>query len=213
MKNIVIYGSGGMAREIGELIQDINDFEPTWHLIGYIDDFKGANGEIINGHKILGTNAILRDLDQSTFVVLATAEPWGKEKMFYALKKYNFNFATLIHPSARIAKNAVIGEGSIIGIDCIVSVNVVIGKHAFLNMRTVVGHDTVIQDYSSCLVNSIIAGNVLIKEGALLGSNCVIMEKKVIGKKAKVSMGSVVNFDVEDGAVVMCRPSKSMKFS
>ncbi|ATW26957.1 acetyltransferase [Candidatus Formimonas warabiya] len=212
MKNIVIYGSGGMAREIVELIEDINEVKPTWKIKGYIDDIKGAQQEAINGYQVLGTKKLLKDLAPDTYMVLAIADPSAKEKIHQTIKDYHFNFATLIHPSAKVAKNALVGEGSIIGIDCIISVNVVIGSHVFLNMRSVVGHDTVIQDYASCLVNCIIAGNVVIQEGAFLGSNCVIMEKKRIGQKAKISMGSVVNFDVEDGVVVMSRPSKIMKF-
>lgn len=212
MKEIVIYGSGGLARETAELIEDINEIEPKWDIKGYIDDIKGENDEVINGYRILGTNEILKTLNNSTYIVLAVSDPVAKEKIHQEIKKYNLKYATLVHPTAKIAKSAILGEGLIISIGCIVSVNVVIGNHVFLNMRTVVGHDSVIKDYSSCLVNSIIAGNVAINEGALLGSNCVIMEKKIIGRNAKISMGSVVNFDVEDNAVVMSRPSKSMKF-
>ncbi len=212
MKDIIIYGSGGLAKEIVELIEDINEVEPVWNIKGYIDDIKGENGEVINSYKILGTKEILKDLDSSTYIVLALSNPSAKEKIYQDIKKFGLKFATLIHPTAKIAKNAIIGHGSIISIGCIVSVNVVIGKHVFLNMRTVVGHDTVIKDYSSCLVSSIIAGNVVINEGALLGSNCVIMEKKTIGKNAKISMGAVVDFNVRDNAVVMSRPSKSMNF-
>ncbi|MEL7565484.1 MAG: NeuD/PglB/VioB family sugar acetyltransferase [Dehalobacterium sp.] len=212
MKNIVIYGSGGMAKELVRLIEDINEVNPTWQIKGYIDDINGANQEVINGYQILGTKEVLKELDRDTYIVLAIADPSAKEKIYQSIAAYNFDFATLIHPTAKIAKNATIGEGSIIGIDCIISVNVIIGRHVFLNMRCVVGHDAVIQDYASCLVNCIIAGNVEINEGAFLGSNCVIMEKKKIGRKAKISMGSVVNFDVADGAVVMSRPSKMMKF-
>ena len=38
MKNIVIVGAGGVGREVSLIIQQINMLEPTWNLIGYIDD-------------------------------------------------------------------------------------------------------------------------------------------------------------------------------
>mgnify|MGYP001005630920 CR=1 FL=1 len=212
MKDIIIYGSGGLARETVELIENINEIKPEWNIKGYIDDIRGAEGGDINGYKILGTNKILENMDSSVYIVLAVSDPSAKEKIYQEIKKYNMKFATLIHPSAKIAKNATIGDGSIISLDCLVSVNTYIGDHVFLNMRTVVGHDAVIKNYCSCLVNCIIAGNVVINEGVLLGSGCIIMEKKKIGKNAKISMGSAVYFDVEENAVVMSRPSKSMKF-
>jgi sugar O-acyltransferase (sialic acid O-acetyltransferase NeuD family) len=212
MEDIILYGSGGMAREVVELIEDINKVEPRWNIRGYIDDIKGNCGEVLHGYRILGTGEILTDLTETTCIVIAISDPAAKESIFEKIKDCNIRFPVLVHPSARVAENAQIGEGSIIGIDCIISTSVEIGKHVFLNMRTVVGHDAVIQDFCSCLVNCVIAGGVQIKECSLLGSGCIIMEKKNLGKRCKVAMGSVVCFDVEDHHVVLSRPSKSMYF-
>jgi sugar O-acyltransferase (sialic acid O-acetyltransferase NeuD family) len=212
MEDLIVYGSGGMAREVVELVTDINDVSPTWRILGYIDDIKGDSSELVNGYPLLGTWEILKDVPGRPHVIIAVGSPSDKEIIFNRIRDFDIRFPTLIHPSARVARNAQIGEGSIIGIDCIVSTGVTIGNHVFLNMRTIVGHDAVIMDFSSCLVGCIIAGGVVVKDSALLGSGCIIMEKKTIGCKSKVSMGSVVSFDVEDHHVVMSRPSKSMYF-
>lgn len=212
LDDIIIYGAGGMAKEVVELIENINMRTPRWNIKGYIDDSKGSCNEIINGYKILGKREILKDIPEFTNVVIAIGNPEERKKIFVSLQGYPLKYPVLIHPTARIARSVKIGEGTIIGIDCIVSPDVIIGKHVFLNMRTVLGHDVTVDDFSSCLVNSIICGSVKVKEGVLIGSNSIIMEKKVIGKNAKVSMGSVVSFDVEEGYVVMSRPSKCMKF-
>ncbi len=212
MKDIIIYGSGGLAKEAVELIEDINKVEPTWKIKGYIDDTKSESDEYVGDYKILGPQEVLKNVSDSTYIVIAISDPSAKKQIYKSIQKYNLKYATLIHPKAKIAKSAVIGEGCIIGIDCIVSVNVFIGNHVFLNMKTVVGHDSRIDDFSSCFVNCIIAGNVTVNKGALLGSGCIIMEKKEVGERAKVSMGSIVNFDIEENTVVMSRPSKCMKF-
>ncbi len=215
MKDIVIYGSGGMALEVVQLIEDINEAEPTWNILGYIDDFIGDQADenlVVNGYRILGTREIVKELDPSAYWVIAVSNPKEKREIHTSLNQYNLQYATLIHPTAKISKNVKIGEGSVVSYDCILSVNVVLGSQVYLNMRTVVGHDSVIQDYTSCLINCIVAGNVVVGEGVLLGSNCVIREKKTIGNNAKISMGSVVYFDVEEDVVVMNRPPKSMKF-
>lgn len=211
-ENIIIYGSGGMAREVVELIEDINRLRPTWNIQGYLDDIKGDCAEIVNGYRILGTGDRLESLEIPANVVLAISNPEAKIRIYNRIKGYPIRFPVLIHPSARVARSAKIGEGSIIGMDCIVSVNVDIGRHVFLNMRTVVGHDTVLKDYCSCLVNCVIAGDVIVDERTLLGSGCIIMEKKTIGKKVRVGMGAIINDDVRDNHVVMSRPSKSMYF-
>lgn len=212
MEDIIIYGSGGMAKEVVALIEDINSIWPVWNIAGFVDDIKGDCDEWVNGYKILGKGEVLKNPEMPRNVVIAISNPAAKESIYEVIKDYNLIFPTLIHPSARVARSAVVGEGSIIGIDCIVSVNVHIGNHVFLNMRTVVGHDAVIEDYSSCLVNCIVAGDVRIGRSVLLGSNCVIMEKIVIGNKAKAGMGAIVSFNVDESHVVMSRPSKSMYF-
>ena len=89
----------------------------------------------------------------------------------------------------KVCKDVSIGEGTIVSYGCILSVNVTLGSQVYLNMRTVIGHDTVIRDYSTCLIDCIVAGNVLVDEGVLLGSNCVVKEKLTIGKNSKISMG------------------------
>ncbi|NLO47701.1 MAG: hypothetical protein GX111_05200 [Clostridiales bacterium] len=124
----------------------------------------------------------------------------------------HLKYATLIHPTAKISKHVTIGEGTVVSYGCILSVNVVLGSQVYLNMRTVIGHDSVIEDFTTCLINCIVAGNVLVKESALLGSNCVIKEKKTIGACSKISMGVTVFFDVDDDVVVMNSPPKSMNF-
>ncbi len=216
MKDIVIYGSGGMALEVVQLIEDINEIEPTWNILGYIDDFRGDQGEnnpTGNGYKILGTRQIGKDFDDSTYWTIAVSSPAVRRAIYEFLQECHPRYATLIHPTAKLSKSVTIGAGTTVSYGCILSVNVTLGSQIYLNMRTVIGHDTVIRDFSTCLINCIVAGNVLINEGVLLGSNCVIREKKTIGNNAKISMGSVVYFDVEDNVVVMNRPPKSMKLN
>lgn len=212
MKDIIIYGSGGMAREVVELIEDINNIKPCWTIKGYIDDDAEKKGEIIHGYSILGTCEVLCKLSRPVSVIIAVGDPTAKKKIYQKIENPAVMFPILIHPSARVSKSAVIGEGSIIGIDCIISANVRLGRHVFLNMRTVVGHDAVINDFCSCLVNCVIAGGVQMLECSLLGSGSIIMEKTTVGSGARISMGSIVSFDVEDNHVVMTRPSKSMYF-
>jgi len=212
MKDIIIYGSGGMAREVAELIEDINSLGPCWSIKGFIDDDDEKMGEVIHNYRILGTCEVLRDLTRPVHVIIAVGDPTAKKQIYEKIMDLNVLFPILIHPTAKVSKSAVIGEGSIIGIDCIVSTDVRLGRHVFLNMRTVVGHDAVIRDFCSCLVNCVIAGGVQMMPCSLMGSGSIIMEKKIIGSRAKISMGSIVSFDVEDDHVVMTRPSKSMYF-
>lgn len=212
MNDIIIYGAGGLAKETVQLIEDLNAMKPRWSIIGYIDDFKGDCGEIINGYRILGGSSILERYGEGINVVIALGDPEAKKSVYEKISKYNLKYPVLIHPTAVIAPSASIGEGSIIGIQCVVSVNAVIERHVLLNTKSFVAHDSVIGDFSSCFVNCMVNGGVTIGEGVLVGSGSVIMERRKIGSFAKISMGSIVASDVEDEYVVMTKPSRSMFF-
>ena len=60
MKKIVLYGAGGLAREIANMIEIINAIEikkgnmGKYDLLGFLDDNVKV-GTNINGYKILGT--------------------------------------------------------------------------------------------------------------------------------------------------------------
>lgn len=203
-----------MALEVVELIEDINALAPTWNILGYIDDFRGAQGgnnPVVNGYKILGTNKAVKDFEDSVYWAIAVSNPKAKKDIHASLEQYNLKYATLVHPTVKLSKNVTLGDGTIINYGCILSVNVVLGSQVYLNMRSIIGHDTVVKDYSTCLINCIVAGNVVIDEGVLLGSNCVIKEKKTIGKNSKIGMGSAVFFDVDEDAVVLNQPPKIIK--
>lgn len=51
-------------------------------------------------------------------------------------------------------------------------------------------------------------GKVIIKEGAYIGSRCIIMPGVTIGEKSLVGAGSIVTHDVPDETIVMGNPAK-----
>ncbi|WP_169312020.1 NeuD/PglB/VioB family sugar acetyltransferase [Syntrophobotulus glycolicus] len=208
MKDLIIYGSGGLAKEIVQLIKDINSVHEEWRILGYIDDTRPGYEKLICGYRILGSSEILKDFTSKTNIVIAIGDPRTKKSIYEKIKEYQLSFPTLVHPKAKVADGAALGEGAILGLDTVVSVDVNIGKFVLLNMRAVIGHDVKIGDFSSCLVNCVVAGNVIIEQSVLIGSNAVIMEKINIGEEVKIGMGTVIYFDVPDKHVVMNKPLK-----
>ena len=73
MKNIVIVGAGGVGREVSLIIQQINRLEPTWNLIGYIDDNPENWGNVVNGYAVLGGIDSLTMMCKDTYVIIAIA--------------------------------------------------------------------------------------------------------------------------------------------
>ena len=80
MKDIVIIGAGGVGRETALIIKQINELQPTWNLIGFIDDNQSIWGKVINGYRVIGGIDSLKTLSQDTYIVIAIANYKVKKK-------------------------------------------------------------------------------------------------------------------------------------
>ena len=155
MRNIYIYDSGGVGREIILLINDINEMKNRWNILGFIDDNKETHGKKIDGVKVLGGKEILNKSKEEVFVALGIAEPKIKEEIIKGVTNWNVKWATLVSPTVYNGLNNEIGEGSIICNGCTLSVDVKIGRFVYVNFNCIIPHDVIIEDYSS-LMNSVV---------------------------------------------------------
>src|SRR5699024_4058845 len=98
IKDIIIYGSGGLGRGIVDLIMSINkSVENKWNIIGFIDDQETKKE--VNGIKVLGGRDYLMNLKRDIDIVLAFGSPSIKQKTFVHLSsKTNIKYPNLIHP-------------------------------------------------------------------------------------------------------------------
>ena len=61
MKDLIIFGASGFGREVAWAVERINKKEPTWNLLGFMDDKEEIQDSIINGYPVLGkTEDIIR---------------------------------------------------------------------------------------------------------------------------------------------------------
>lgn len=207
MKNLIIIGAGGVAKEVSLIVQQINYLEPTWNLIGFIDDNIKMFGEIINGYSVIGGLETLNSYEGNCDVIVAVAD--------YKIKKYiverlnnKFSFATIIHPRVWIHEYMTVGEGSIIYEGAIITSNVKIGKHVLISPKCGIGHDSIIKDYVSLLWNVNISGTDVIEEGVLIGSGATIIQNKIVGQGSKIGAGSVVINNIPSWSTVVGVPGK-----
>lgn len=212
MRKIAIIGAGGFGREVKSLINDINAVSPTFEFLGYYDD-NVAKDTMVNGFPVLGNLNDLNQYDQVIEVALGIGVPAVKAKIISRLSNPNIVYSTLIHPSAIIGiDDVVIGTGTVICAGNIITCNIKIGDYVTLNLMCTVGHDTVIENFSSFMPSVNISGEVVIRELVYVGTGAKIINQLEIGQSTIVGAGAVVSKSLPEFCTAVGIPAKPVKF-
>ena len=186
-----IFGFGGHAREVAMQIGG--------ELTFFVDD-KYSND----------LAKPLSEFDPLEYEILvAIANPWEREEIVNRLPPKT-EFTTFIHPTAIISQNfdVIIGEGSFIGANSIITTNVTLGDHSILNRGNHIGHDCTIGKYLSMMPGSIISGNVIVGNNVYLGTNSSVKEKLFINDGVVIGLNSGVDKNITRQGTYVGTPAK-----
>jgi len=211
MYDIVIYGAGGLGKEVAWLIENINIQTPIWNILGFIEDekFNDNWGRIINGYPVLGGNKWIKEYEKEIFIICAIGKSNIRKSVYQNLSKYeNTTLATLIDPTVRIDKTVNIGKGSIICRNCTITVNTKIGDGVLMNTGASVGHDSHIGNYCTFLTNSIAAGHTAFGECCDIGSGAFILQGKTITANTTIAPLSSVLKDITEPGTYAGNPAR-----
>lgn len=125
--------------------------------------------------------------------------------------KLGMDFATIIHPTARVSTKSHIGEGSIVSAGAVIAAYSVIGRHVLINRGVLIGHDTRVGDYASIQPGANVAGLCSIGEATWVGIGAVVSDRVNVGANSVVGAGAVVITDVPDNVTVVGVPARVVK--
>lgn len=210
MKEIVIIGAGGFGREVAWLINEINRVSSEWHLLGFIDDDLSIQDSYIYGHKVLGTTEWLQD--KKLYVVNAMGNPIVRKKVMENLANTDNKYPTLIHPNVIYSDTVEFGAGNIICAGNILTVDIKFGNHVIINLDCTIGHDVILEDYSTVLPSVNVSGNVHLHECVTIGTGTAIIQNVPIGKNSTIGAGAVVTREIPSNCTAVGAPAKPIKF-
>ncbi len=123
-------------------------------------------------------------------------------------KKYDLNYATLIHKSAIISPDAEIGEGTVVMPGAVINSGAVIGKHCIINSGAIVEHDCIIGDYVHISPGAHLGGTVKVGKCAWIGLGANVINNICIGEDTIVGSGATVIKDIQDDCTAVGCPAK-----
>ena len=214
MKDIAIFGAGGLGKETVMLINNINKAGGDWNFIGFFDDGKEKGRQISHFGKVLGGMNEINDYAKELAIAIAIGSPKSLRKVRQRITNPNVTFPNIIAPNFGIADKEAfsIGEGNIIGGGCWASCDVSIGSYNILNADIVIGHDAQIGNYNVLMPDIRVSGEVKIGEENLIGVGSIILQQIKIGNNVHLGAGAVLMTKPKDECTYIGNPAKLFKY-
>lgn len=214
MKDIAIYGAGGLGREVACLIRNINAVEPTWNLIGFFDDGMEVGTPVSHFGDVIGDLATLNAWPKPLAIAIAIGSPLTLSSLVSGISNQEIWFPNLIDPSFYVGDRQTfrIGRGNIIQGNCIATVDITIGNFNLLNGFIVLGHDVALGDYNTLMPGCRISGAVKIGTRNLIGADSFVLQNVRIGNDVVLSPLSALLTSPKDGSTYIGNPAKKLKY-
>jgi len=214
MKDIAIYGAGGLGKEVACLIERINQAGGDWHLVGFYDDAKPAGTRIGRYGSVLGGIDALAHCVQPLAITFAMSDNCAVKRLRETLTGDNLTFPNLIDPSLFVVDKSTLamGEGNIIQYGCMVSCDVTLGSFNIINDHAVIGHDCHIGDYNGIMPTAHLSGGITMGDNNLLGVASVVLQCIHIGHEVTLGANSVLMTNPRDCCTYLGVPAKKFDF-
>lgn len=205
MKKLIIFPFNGNAIEAMDCIAD------QYELIAFADDTTEKQGVSEFGIPVASRNIIEQYPEAQILAVPGSPASYkSRHQIIESLQLPQFRFATLIHPSASVAKYATVGFNCLIMAGAVLTNKSKIGNHVCILPNSIVHHDSTIGDYSLIGSSVVVAGYSNIGKNCYIGSGSSIMNGISIGDGSLVGMGSNVIRSCPDEMKIAGNPAKPL---
>lgn len=185
-----IVGCGGHAKVIAAMVEAGDRFE----IASFVDRVP-ADGTSFLGRSVVNEASFLEACSGEA-VIIAIGESLRRRETMHAYKKAGFTvFPTVVAPTAEVAKDVQIAQGSVLMPGVIVNPGSSIGAFCVLNTGSILEHDCVLGDHAALAPGAAVGGECRIAEGAYVGIGAAVSHGISIGSNTVIGGGSFLASD------------------
>jgi sugar O-acyltransferase (sialic acid O-acetyltransferase NeuD family) len=212
MKNLVIIGAGGFGREMFATAREAVGYGETFTVKGFLDGNPSALDGFSGYPEIIGTPETYQ-IEENDVFITALGSIAARRRCAAMIEERGGRFISVIHRSASIGPNVTVGDGSLVAHNVVLTADIKVGRHSCVFHGTVIGHDTVLEDFTHVYSLVSVGGGVRIAEGASVFPGARIVPRVEIGAGATVGIGSAVVRGVPPGVTVFGVPAERLRIS
>lgn len=202
-KKISIFGTGGYAKEVLEIINLIDHLK----IESFVVSDQYFEYDSFQDYQVLAFTDFVKKPNDMVIAIGDSSE----RKKIIDLMPSEVNFPSIIDPRSTISNSSRVGEGSIVSAGALISTDVKIGCHAQINFHSTIGHDCDIGNFFTSSPGVRVSGNCTIGNEVFLGTNSSLKQNIKVEDCVFVGMGSVVITDIERNERVFGNPARKMK--
>lgn len=204
---LIVIGAGGHAKVLIEAL-----LHAGLPLAGIVDADPARHGTTLLDQPIRGGDDLILAHTPADVLLVnglgSIADPSLRVRIFETFKGHGFNFESVIHPSAIVASDTLIGEGVQIMAGTVIQPGCRLGDNSIVNTGTTIDHDCLIGKHVHLAPGVTLSGGVTVGEEAHIGTGATVIQGITIGPKTIVGAGAVVIRDVPENSTVSGVPAK-----
>ena len=208
MKQLIIIGAGGMGRTVYSNVLESRGYGETFVIKGFIDDDLHALDGFNYYPPIVGSISGYQPEADDVFVCSIGGA--ARKACMESIMNRGGEFINIIHRTARLLMNVVIGKGNFIGADTVIGNDAVIGNYNMIQSYTIIGHDVRMGDFNRIDTRVTCVGGVVIENEVNIHTSAVISHNVTVENRAHVAALSFVIKDVKAGTTVIGNPAKRL---
>lgn len=204
---LILAGGGGFGRELASWADHATAAGSIPPLAGFIDD----RPEAMANHNMLWLGSFNDyQVRPGDLFLLGVGNPRTKVHMVASLRARGAQFANLIHPSAVLGRNNILGEGVIMAPMSMNTSDTRMGDFVTLLSFSGLGHDASAGAFTTISSHVDVMGGASLGERVLIGSGARIMPNIKVGDDVKIGPSSLVMRHVKAGTTIYTPPGKRL---
>lgn len=211
IKRLVVIGASNALREVKGIVAAINLVQPTYEIIGALDDSEELLGTEVAGVPVIGPLSIAVTLPSDlsfVFAIGSQSTQLVRDQLFLKIGVNKNRFPAIVHPKADIDPTAEIGHGCIVHSGACMGPESQLCDFAILAVNSALGPSSMVREFAMVTSLVLVLSRAVVGRMAFIGSMTCVLEDIQIGDFSRVGVGSIVTRNIPKNAIAMGNPAR-----